>query len=202
MSNIKIVTDGFGRPKPVKEENLYEYGLGVDGEPLGGGESGPYHAAILLAADTVQAISQVPPSESDVNLEYTLKSSAYAHDSTASRIQIWGAAFNENDLYFNSGGINITSGLVWDEGFFNIIAHGAFITVDSASRNYGDGSGGSISITAGNGDAFGGNVSISPGTGQTNGGVFINNLPTSDPHQVNRLWIDPSAGYAIKVSQG
>lgn len=32
MSNIKIVTDGFGRPKPVKEENLYEYGLGVDGQ--------------------------------------------------------------------------------------------------------------------------------------------------------------------------
>lgn len=36
MSNIKIITDGFGRPKPVKEEELFEYGLAVDGQPIGG----------------------------------------------------------------------------------------------------------------------------------------------------------------------
>lgn len=35
MSNIKIITDGFGRPKPVKEEELFEYGLDVTGQPIG-----------------------------------------------------------------------------------------------------------------------------------------------------------------------
>lgn len=36
MSNIKLVYDAFGRPHPVKEEEMFEYGLDIDGQPAGG----------------------------------------------------------------------------------------------------------------------------------------------------------------------
>lgn len=35
MSNIKIVNDAYGRPHPVKEEQLFEYGIKPDGSTLG-----------------------------------------------------------------------------------------------------------------------------------------------------------------------
>lgn len=35
MSNIKIVNDAYGRPHPVKEEELFEYGIKPDGSTLG-----------------------------------------------------------------------------------------------------------------------------------------------------------------------
>ena len=35
MSDIKLVYDAYGRPKPVKTEELFEYGLGEDAQPLG-----------------------------------------------------------------------------------------------------------------------------------------------------------------------
>lgn len=52
MSNIKIITDGFGRPKPVKEEELFEYGLDINGQPTGGGGSS------IIASDWVEMTSQ------------------------------------------------------------------------------------------------------------------------------------------------
>ena len=51
MSDVKLVYDAYGRPKPVKTEELFEYGLGEDAQPLASIDSSGVSYGNILSAD-------------------------------------------------------------------------------------------------------------------------------------------------------
>jgi hypothetical protein len=191
MSNIKIVNDGFGRPKPVKEEELFQYGLDANGE------SSAYHSNIFLSGDStsIVAVSEPVPNGS---VDLYIKSSAYGPEGTRSKIYMHGSGYYENADTFG-GGIILQAGDVYDSNLEDTIGSGASIQIGQATTYDGGigANGGSISITAGLGNVPGG-ITFTTYDGQ----FYIYGLPTTNPHSANQIWADPSDGYTLKISQG
>jgi hypothetical protein len=193
MSNIKIVNDGFGRPKPVKEEEMYQYGLDVSGD------SSAYHSNIFISGHTpsIVAISGPQPNS---EVGFSIKSSAYISEGTRSIVNLYGSGYYDEIQAIYGGSVNIQGGAVYDSNWEETIASGASIMVEGASTSNdgSEGFGGSVGISSGWSNVSPGNIVIS-----TNGGrLIIFRLPTSDPHIANQIWVDTSDGYTLKLSQG
>jgi hypothetical protein len=100
MSNIKIVNDAYGRPHPVKEEELFEYGIKPDGTTLGtsGGASsilnvvsGHLTAAEILDANATPIVLIPAPGANKVNVvvSYLARYNYETMESDGSRVNIY-----------------------------------------------------------------------------------------------------------------
>lgn len=62
--------------------------------------------------------------------------------------------------------------------------------------------GGNIRMTTQPATTKSGDITIETGVAPTRGDLILGNTKTADPHKLGAVWADPTAGYALKVSQG